>query len=68
MRASGRVTIADDVLGGRIAAEHLLRLGHRRIGFAGDEVPDGIGESLGFVWAARPDRIPAGTGRRGRPL
>jgi DNA-binding LacI/PurR family transcriptional regulator len=26
----------DDVEGGRLAAEHLLRLGHRRIGFIGD--------------------------------
>ena len=53
MRASGRVTTAVDVLGGRIATEHLLRLGHRRIGFAGEEVPDGVGESLGFVSSAR---------------
>lgn len=34
-RALPRV-VADDVLGGRIAADHLLALGHRRIGFIGD--------------------------------
>jgi DNA-binding LacI/PurR family transcriptional regulator len=34
-RALPRV-VADDVLGGRIAADHLLTLGHRRIGFIGD--------------------------------
>ncbi len=28
--------VADDVRGGRIAAEHLIKLGHRRIGFIGD--------------------------------
>ena len=28
--------IADDVCGGRIATEHLIGLGHRRIGFIGD--------------------------------
>jgi len=28
--------VADDVLGGRLAAEHLIELGHRRIGFIGD--------------------------------
>ena len=31
----------DDVAGGRLAAEHLLSLGHRRLGFIGDaELPD----------------------------
>lgn len=28
--------VADDVLGGRLAAQHLIGLGHRRIGFVGD--------------------------------
>ncbi|OGO58418.1 MAG: hypothetical protein A2Z32_08845 [Chloroflexi bacterium RBG_16_69_14] len=28
--------VADDVLGGRLATEHLLGLGHRRVGFIGD--------------------------------
>ena len=28
--------VADDVLGGRLATEHLIELGHRRIGFIGD--------------------------------
>ena len=28
--------VADDVLGGRLAAQHLIDLGHRRIGFIGD--------------------------------
>jgi DNA-binding LacI/PurR family transcriptional regulator len=39
-----RVTI-DDVAGGRMATEHLLERGHRRIGFVGD-VPD---NALGFT-------------------
>ena len=34
-RALPRV-VADDVLGGRLATEHLIGLGHRRIGFIGD--------------------------------
>jgi DNA-binding LacI/PurR family transcriptional regulator len=45
-------TFTDDVLGGRIATEHLLRLGHRRIGFVGDDAHRGA-ESLGFVSSAR---------------
>jgi DNA-binding LacI/PurR family transcriptional regulator len=34
-RALTRV-VTDDVRGGRLAAEHLIELGHRRIGFIGD--------------------------------
>ena len=46
-------TCTDDVLGGRIATEHLLGLGHRRIGFVGDDAPRDAAESLGFVSTAR---------------
>jgi DNA-binding LacI/PurR family transcriptional regulator len=34
-RALPRI-VADDVLGGRLATQHLIDLGHRRIGFIGD--------------------------------
>lgn len=34
-RALPRI-VADDVAGGRLATEHLIALGHRRIGFVGD--------------------------------
>jgi DNA-binding LacI/PurR family transcriptional regulator len=37
-----RVTI-DDVAGGRLATEHLLERGHRRIGFVGDVADTGLG-------------------------
>ncbi len=37
-----RVT-TDDVAGGREAAEHLIQLGHRRIGFIGDSVNNPFG-------------------------
>ncbi len=36
-------TVVDDVLGGRLAAECLLARGHRRIGFIGDDLGDGLG-------------------------
>jgi DNA-binding LacI/PurR family transcriptional regulator len=40
-------TVIDDVAGGRLAAGHLLSLGHRRIGFVGDTARRGAG--LGFT-------------------
>lgn len=46
-----RVTI-DDVAGGRLATEHLLERGHRRIGFVGD-LPD---PGLGFTVSERRHR------------
>jgi DNA-binding LacI/PurR family transcriptional regulator len=36
-RSMSRVVV-DDVLGGRLAAHHLIELGHRRIGFLGEDV------------------------------
>ena len=50
----GRLSIGtDDVLGGRLAAEHLLSLGHRRIGVvAGDtRASTGVERTQGFVEA-----------------
>jgi DNA-binding LacI/PurR family transcriptional regulator len=41
--------VVDDVAGGRLAARHLLDLGHRRIGFVGDA----IDPALGFTSSAR---------------
>lgn len=35
--------IIDDVAGGRMATEHLIALGHHRIGFIGDERDRGLG-------------------------
>ena len=46
-------TFTDDVLGGRIATEHLLSLGHRRIGFVGDDALPDEDDGLGFVASAR---------------
>jgi LacI family transcriptional regulator/LacI family repressor for deo operon, udp, cdd, tsx, nupC, and nupG len=39
----------DDVEGGRLAAEHLLAIGHRRIGYIGDREP----HPFGFTSSAR---------------
>lgn len=35
--------VTDDVLGGRIATEHLIQLGHERIGFIGDDTDNAFG-------------------------
>jgi LacI family transcriptional regulator len=35
--------VTDDVRGGELATEHLLELGHRRIGFVGDTTDPGFG-------------------------
>ena len=36
-------TVVDDIRGGSLATEHLISLGHRRIGFVGDSPADGLG-------------------------
>jgi DNA-binding LacI/PurR family transcriptional regulator len=42
-------TVTDDVAGGRMATEHLLSLGHRRIGFVGDVRHPTARTDLGFT-------------------
>jgi DNA-binding LacI/PurR family transcriptional regulator len=42
-------TVTDDVAGGWRATEHLLSLGHRRIGFVGDTAARVSATSLGFA-------------------
>jgi DNA-binding LacI/PurR family transcriptional regulator len=42
-------TVTDNVTGGRMATEHLLSLGHRRIGFVGDMVRPMSATNLGFT-------------------
>jgi DNA-binding LacI/PurR family transcriptional regulator len=46
-------TVVDDVLGGRLATEHLIGLGHRRIGFVGDRPFIKPPEGLGFTSSAQ---------------
>ena len=45
-------TIIDNVLGGRLATEHLIGLGHRRIAFVGDMVFGRPPADLGFTSSA----------------
>lgn len=70
--------VVDDVGGGRIAAQHLLSLGHRRIGFVGDVPRSGFGFSStrlrlrGVEQALRSDGIAipdslVGLDEHGRP-
>jgi DNA-binding LacI/PurR family transcriptional regulator len=46
-------TVVDDVAGGRLATDHLLRLGHRRIAFIGDRVQRAVATALGFTSSNR---------------
>ena len=48
-------TVIDDVAGGRMATGHLIRLGHRRIGFVGDTTFAKPPAGLGFTSSA--DRL-----------
>jgi DNA-binding LacI/PurR family transcriptional regulator len=45
-------TVIDDVAGGRMAAGHLIALGHRRIGFVGDTTSGRLPAGLGFTSSA----------------
>jgi DNA-binding LacI/PurR family transcriptional regulator len=46
-------TVIDDIAGGRLATQHLLSLGHRRIGFVGDSVTRDADDGLAFVSSRR---------------
>ena len=54
-------TVIDDVAGGRLATEHLISLGHRRIGFVGDTASPRPRPA----WASR--HRGTGCGATGRP-
>src|SRR3546814_5187895 len=57
--------VTDDVSGGRLATEHLVALGHRRIGFIGDDPEN----PFGFVAsAARQDGCEAVLAEHGLEL
>ena len=66
-------TIVDNVAGGRLAAGHLIGLGHRRIGFVGDTAFARPPAGLGFTSSAdrlrgyRQALAEAGIGCRGWP-
>ena len=49
-------TIVDDTAGGRLATEHLVALGHRRIGFVGDTPYRRPPAGLGFTSSADRQR------------
>ena len=46
-------TVIDDVAAGRLATDHLLGLGHKRIGFIGDRVQRAVATALGFTASHR---------------
>jgi len=46
-------TVIDDVAGGRMAAGHLIALGHRRVGFVGDTLFSSPPAGLGFTSSGR---------------
>jgi DNA-binding LacI/PurR family transcriptional regulator len=54
--------VVDDVDGGRVAAQHLLDLGHRRIGFVGDVPRPGFGFSSSRLRLRGVDQALRGVG------
>lgn len=72
-QANAWSVVVDDGIGGRLAAEHVVRQGHRRIGFLGhpERSPkvrrrlEGVREALGVqVAAAQPSRVLPALGER----